>query len=80
MYQVLYNLFVKVKKNELSSLESVSFFKYMYLLICIHVCIQVKLKSSEEEKKTVETRLQVAQKDLATIRERESKLTSEKVN
>lgn len=41
--------------------------------------IQVKLKTSEEEKKTVETRLQVAQKDLATIRERESKLSSEKV-
>ena len=41
--------------------------------------IQVKLKTSVEEKKTVETRLQVAQKDLATIRERESKLTSEKV-
>ena len=41
--------------------------------------IQVKLKTSEEEKKTVETRLQVVEKDLATIRERESKLSSEKV-
>jgi len=40
--------------------------------------IQVKLKTSEEEKKTVETRLQVVEKDLATIRERESKLSSEK--
>lgn len=43
------------------------------------IYIQVKLKTSEEEKKTIETRLQVAQKDLATIRERESKLSSEKV-
>ena len=40
---------------------------------------QVKLKTSEEEKKTIETRLQVAQKDLATIRDREAKLSNEKV-
>ncbi len=40
---------------------------------------QVKLKTSEEEKKAIETRLQVAQKDLATIRDREAKLSNEKV-
>lgn len=40
---------------------------------------QVKLKTQEEEKKTIETRLQVAQKDLATIRDREAKLSNEKV-
>ena len=40
---------------------------------------QVTLKTHEEEKKTLQTKLQVAQKDLATIRDRESKLSSEKV-
>lgn len=39
---------------------------------------EVKLKTQEEEKKTIETRLQVAQKDLATIRDREAKLSNEK--
>lgn len=41
---------------------------------------EVKLKTIEEEKRTVETRLQVAQKDLTTIRDREAKLSSEKDN
>lgn len=39
---------------------------------------EVTLKTHEEEKKTLQTKLQVAQKDLATIRDRESKLSSEK--
>ncbi|KAJ7379582.1 protein of unknown function (DUF4686) [Desmophyllum pertusum] len=39
---------------------------------------EVKLKTNEEEKKTIETRLQVAQKDLTTIRDREAKLSTEK--
>lgn len=43
------------------------------------ITLQVKLKTIEEEKRTIETRLQVAQKDLTTIRDREAKLSSEKV-
>lgn len=43
------------------------------------ITLQVKLKTIEEEKRTIETRLQVAQKDLTTICDREAKLSSEKV-
>ncbi|XP_068754666.1 myosin-11-like [Montipora capricornis] len=39
---------------------------------------EVTLKTQEEEKKTLQTRLQVAQKDLATIRDREAQLSTEK--
>lgn len=53
-------------------------FDILWILLIL-ITLQVKLKTIEEEKRTIETRLQVAQKDLTTIRDREAKLSSEKV-